>query len=227
MSNLVPMNEISSMAKALAGSGLFGVKNETQAMALMLVAQSEGKHPASIAQDYDIIQGRPALKSQAMLARFQQSGGRVDWTSITDEKVSAVFSHPNGGSVEIDWDTNRAKQAGLNLSKDNWKKYPRAMLRARVISEGVRTCFPACCNGHYTPEEVQDFEEKPVQAQVVESKPQELGEPPASKECREYFGNKLNESDSEEVRARGLAFCNQDDVTRTDLINFLKDHGLS
>lgn len=218
--------EVSNIASALAKSNLFGIKSPDQAIALCLVAQAEGRHPASIAQDYDIIQGRPALKSQAMLARFQQSGGKVDWTSMTDEKVSGVFSHPNGGSVEIDWDTNRAKQAGLNMSKDNWKKYPRAMLRARVISEGVRTCFPACCNGMYAPEEVQDFDEKPVQAQVVESQPKELGEPPASKECREWFGKKLTEAADEGIQARGIAFCNQEDVSRTDLKNFLTDHGI-
>lgn len=154
---LVPVGDMQTMAGALAKSGLFGVKTPDQALALMIVAQAEGRHPGSVASDYHIIQGRASLKSDAMLARFQQAGGKVEWHDHTDQKVSATFSHPQGGSLRIDWDMARAKAAGLG-SKDNWRQYPRQMLRARVISEGVRAVFPAVLNGMYTPEEVRDFE---------------------------------------------------------------------
>jgi hypothetical protein len=159
MSNtqLVPVGDLQTMAGALAKSGLFGVKTADQALALMLVAQAEGRHPGSVASDYHIIQGRASLKSDSMLARFQQAGGRVEWHDHTNEKVSATFSHPAGGSLRIDWDMARAKAAGL-AGKDNYKSFPRQMLRARVISEGVRAVFPAVLNGMYTPEEVQEFQ---------------------------------------------------------------------
>jgi hypothetical protein len=156
-----------TMAGALAKSGLFGVKTADQALALMLVAQAEGRHPGSVASDYHIIQGRAALKSDAMLARFQQAGGRVEWHDHTNEQVSATFSHPQGGSLRIDWDMARAKAAGLG-GKDNWKSYPRQMLRARVISEGVRAVFPAVLNGMYAPEEVQEF--SPQRVTVYDSR---------------------------------------------------------
>jgi hypothetical protein len=153
----VPYQDMARMAEAIAKSGLFGMKTADQALALMCVAQAEGRHPASVAVEYHIIQGRPALKSDTMLARFQAAGGKVQWTTYTDARVAAIFSHPNGGSVEIVWTTERAQAAGLT-GKDNWNKYPRQMLRARVISEGVRTVFPGVCIGMYTPEEVMDFE---------------------------------------------------------------------
>ena len=35
------------------------------------------------------------------------------------------------------------------------------MLRARCLSEGIRTVFPGCLGNMYAPEEVQDFDEKP------------------------------------------------------------------
>ncbi len=155
---IIPISDIERMAKAIANSGLFGMKNPEQALALMLVAQAEGLHPATIARDYHIIQNRPALKADSMLARFQQAGGKVEWTCYTDERVAARFSHPQGGSLEVDWDMARAKAAGLG-SKDNWRQYPRAMLRARVISEGIRTVYPGVLVGMYTPEEVSDFSE--------------------------------------------------------------------
>jgi hypothetical protein len=122
----------------------------------MLVAQAEGRNPFEAARDYHIIQGRPALKADSILARFQQAGGSVRWIELTDNKAVAEFSHPQGGKITIDWDIERAKMAGL-VSKDSWKNYPRAMLRARVISEGVRTVFPGVCVGTYTVEEVQDM----------------------------------------------------------------------
>jgi hypothetical protein len=100
---IVPVGEIERMARAVAESKLFGVKSPEQAMALMLVAQAEGMHPAIAARDYHVVQGRPALKADAMLARFQQAGGKVRWTAYTDTRVSGVFSHPSGGEVEVDW----------------------------------------------------------------------------------------------------------------------------
>lgn len=151
------MSDMERMAQSIVKSGLFGVKSVDQAITLMLVAQAENLHPATAARDYHVIQGRPALKADAMLARFQQAGGKVEWESYTDAKVSGNFSHPQSPKpVLIEWTIEMAKKIGL-ANKDNWKNYPRAMLRARVISEGVRTCYPAIATGIYTPEEVMDM----------------------------------------------------------------------
>ncbi len=153
--------DIEKMARAIAKSGLFGIKTADQALALMLIAQAEGRHPVEAARDYNIIQGRPAKTAEAMLRDFLSQGGKVEWHELTDKKADATFSHPAGGTVRIDWDFDRAKKAGLG-GKDNWSKYPRQMLRSRVISEGVRSVCPAATSGMYVPEEVKDFDEKPM-----------------------------------------------------------------
>jgi hypothetical protein len=153
---LVPVNDVERMAVAIAKSGLFGMKSPEQAMALMLVAQAEGMHPAIAARDFHVVQGRPALKADAMMARFQAAGGRVKWTEYTEQRVAGIFSHPAGGEIEVDWTIEQAKRAGLT-GKDVWRQYPRAMLRARVISEGIRTVFPGVAVGVYTPEEIGDM----------------------------------------------------------------------
>lgn len=164
MSNLIPYQDIEKMAIAVAKSGLFNVKKPEEAMALMLVAQAEGSHPAIAARDYHVIQGRPALKADAMMARFQQAGGKVEWKEYTDERVTGVFSHPAGGSLAITWTIEMGKNIGLVKPGSGWHKYPRAMLRARCISEGIRSVYPGCVAGVYTPEEVQDMEpSKPTQ----------------------------------------------------------------
>lgn len=144
--------DMERMANVLAQSGLFGVKNATQALALMLVSQAEGEHPMSVAGDYDIIQGKGTRKTHSVLARFQAMGGKVEWHELSHTRAEATFSHPKGGSLRIDWTIEQAKQAGLT-GKDNWKGYARAMLRARLIAEGVRAVYPAAIGGWQVPEE--------------------------------------------------------------------------
>ena len=165
---LIPTNlsEGRGIAQMLARSGLFGAKTEAEAFSLMLLADAEGLHPAAAARDYHIIQGRPTLRADAMLARFQAAGGRVKWLERNDQCVKAIFSHDAGGEIEVEWTIERAnsimtwskkhnRKVALTES-DNWQNYPRNMLSARCISEGVRTVFPGVVAGVYAPEEVED-----------------------------------------------------------------------
>lgn len=162
------------MAAAMAKSGLFGMKTTEQALGLMLVAQAEQQHPASIAQDYDIIQGKATRKTHSVLARFQTAGGQVEWHQLDEQTADATFSHRQGGSLRMTWTFAQAQKAGL-AGKDNWKHYPRAMLRARCIAEGVRAVYPAAIGGMMVPEEAMDMAEAPPgvkhmgAADVVES----------------------------------------------------------
>ncbi len=155
---MIPLSDIERMGQYIAASRLYGVRTPEQAIAIMLVSQAEGRHPALAARDYHIIDGTPSLKIDAMYTRFQSAGGAIKWGRYDDEAVSATFSHPQGGQVEVEWTIARAAQAGL-ASKMNWKKYPRQMLRARVLSEGIRTVCPGVAVGIYSTEEVRDFDD--------------------------------------------------------------------
>ena len=158
MSNIVAVQDMAVMADSIVKSGFYGFKTKEQVMAVMLVAQAENKHPASVVQEYDIIQGKPALKSQAILARFQLSGGSVQWDVVTPKAVKGTFKHPQGGSLTVEWTIEMARQAGIYRDGSGWSKYPEDMLRARVISRAVRSIYPACILGHYATEEVMDFD---------------------------------------------------------------------
>ncbi len=155
-------DQIKDMAGAIVRSQLFpNIKTVDAAVALMLLCQAEGIHPMLAMRRWDIIQGRPALKTDAMLAEFQKRGGKVKWLRLDNEVAEAEFmAFGLEAPVRIKFDTEDAKRAGL-LTKDNWVKYPRPMRRARVISEGVRTADPGVNAGVYTTEEVQDFDESP------------------------------------------------------------------
>lgn len=178
MSNLVAVSDMQVMADAIVKSGFYGFKTKEQVMAVMLVAQAEQKHPATVVQEYDIIQGRPALKSQAMLARFQLAGGKVEWHEVSPKKCTGTFSHHSGGSLKVEWTIEMAKQAGVFRDGSGWTKYPEDMLRARVISRGVRAVYPACILGHYAVEEVADFDNKPPKDMGMAQRVDDIPPPP-------------------------------------------------
>lgn len=173
--------DIERMAIAIARGGLFGITDQNKVLTLCLLAHAEGRHPALAIRDYDIIEGAPAKKAEAMLRDFLGAGGKVEWHALDDDQADATFSHPQGGTVRIDWNMKRAGQAGLLGRKgDMYKKYPRPMLRSRCISEGVKSVFPAASGGLYTPEEMRDIKaEEPIkQARTVRPAPGRSLKPP-------------------------------------------------
>jgi len=164
-------NDIQRMAKAVVFSRLFpSIQNEAQAITLMLICQAEGLHPVEALRHYDIIQGRAAMKSEAMLARFQSRGGTVKWIKSDATEARALFCSrgcPEG--FEYAYSMADATVAGL-AGKDNYKKNGAAMLRARCVSGGVRATDPGAILATYTPEEVADFE--PPKGKAVEQAPE-------------------------------------------------------
>ena len=194
---LIPVQDLTTMARAIASSGFGGCKTPEQALTLMLIAQAEGRHPGIIARDYHIINGKPSIKADAMLARFQEAGGAMRWIELTDTRAEAVFSHPKGGEIAIDWDLDRAKKAGVFSTNPNWQKYPRNMLRARVVSEGVRTILPGVVCGTYTPDEVDDMEPRTPEYTV---------QPPANDDAQKKAAKPAKREACEDDRAEFVTF---------------------
>jgi hypothetical protein len=183
--------EIEVMAKYASDSKLFpGISTPQAAFTLMMLCQADGLHPMTALRRFHLINGRPTMRADAMLAGFQAQDGKVRWLERTDEAVEAEFSHPAGGTISVRWDMNQARRAGL-ATKDIWKQYPRQMMTARVISEGVRTILPGVVTGIYTPEEAQDMEPAAppieVTGRVVEAEPASLALP-ASEPWSDFIG---------------------------------------
>jgi hypothetical protein len=163
MNALVPVNtapamtvsDVERVANAIAKGGLFGSKDPNAVLTLCLLAQAEGQHPAVVFRDYHVINGKPAKKAEAMLRDFINAGGKVEWHQLDDTCADATFTHP-AGNARIAWDHKRAQTAGLG-SNQMYRKFPRQMLRSRVISEGIRTVYPGATSGLYEEGEVASF----------------------------------------------------------------------
>jgi hypothetical protein len=158
---------IGAMAEMVYRSGFFGVKNAAEAGALLLIAQAEGKHPMKAIQEYDIVKGRPALKSSAVFGRFRQAGGKLQWL-VSNDTCAKCRAEIDGSSIEIEWTIERAQKIGLVRAGSGWQNYPAAMLRARAQAEAVRALAPEVLSGMYCAEEAASFEDRPaVKAEPV------------------------------------------------------------
>ena len=164
-----PMQAIKTLGLSIFKSGIFGLDKPEQGEILAMQCLVEKKSPLELARTYHFIQGQLAIRSDALLAKFQQAGGTVAWTERSDEKVKATF-RKGTSSADIVADIKEYVGNGTALGKDgklkdNWKKWPRRMLTARAISEGVRLIAPECCFGTYTVEELDATPSKPFARQ--------------------------------------------------------------
>ena len=164
-----PMSAIKTLGRSIFLSGIFGLDKPEQGEILAMQCLVEKKSPLELARTYHFIQGQLAIRSDALLAKFHQAGGSVDWTERTDEKVKATF-RKGTASADIVADMKEYVGNGTALGKDkqlkdNWKKWPRRMLTARAISEGVRLIAPECCFGTYTVEELDATPSRPYARQ--------------------------------------------------------------
>ena len=173
---VVPFTELDGLSQKLAVSGLFAGKTKEQIFSLLMLAHAEGVHPMTAMRDFDIIQGRPAKKAEAMHRSFLAAGGSVIWHKLDDTIADATFTHPQGGEARIVWDMERVKKAQIK-NEAMYAKYPRPMLRSRCISEGVRTVYPAATSGLYEPGEVKGMEpqpEKVIEGEVILAAPEQI-----------------------------------------------------
>lgn len=174
MSNIVLYKpaELQVMADNVYQSGMFGLKNKNQVYTLMLIAQSEGLHPIEAVQQYNVINGLPAMKTIEKHTRFNKSGGKLKWIETTDKIAKAEMTHPSYNGVYLSEFTIEEAQAMGLLGKDNWKKMPKKMLMARCLSSGINAIAPDCLgNVKYTVEDIQDGL---VEVQQVEEQSKEV-----------------------------------------------------
>ena len=174
--------EIMKTAELFAASGMFNADNARQSAAQLAVkiiaGQELGFTPFAAANGMQIIKSKCAPGANLMAALVKASS-RYDYrvTEMTDIKVSIEFFE-HGKAIGVSTFTIQdANKAGTQ----NTGKYPRNMLFARAISNGVKWYCPDLSNGvaMYTPDELGatvDYEtgeiiSMPDDVQVVEPMP--------------------------------------------------------
>jgi hypothetical protein len=105
-------------------------------------------------QQINVIQGKPTMSAEAMAALIRKLGHSIETVEWTDTVCTLKGRHAyTGDEGTVSFSTQDAERAGLK--GDNWRKYPKAMLRARATTMLARSLFADAILGiSYTPEEL-------------------------------------------------------------------------
>ncbi len=119
--------------------------------------QAMGLSAAESLYRITVINGKPSASAELVAANVRRAGHKLrikkdeQAQQVSVEIIRADDPDYTFSSV---WTMDRAAQAGLT-GKDNWKKYPLAMLTARAITECARdACSEALYGVVYTGEEM-------------------------------------------------------------------------
>lgn len=155
-------SEIEQISKAFVASGMFGrdVDKISKGITKIMAGQELGLAPFASMRAVHVIEGNATLSANTM-AGMIKSSGRYDYTVVKKEIDGCTidfYEIIKGKRTKIgteSFDKAEAQAAQL-LNKQNWQKYPKAMMFARCISNGTRTYCPDVFSGMlvYTPDEL-------------------------------------------------------------------------
>lgn len=162
------------------------VDTPEKAITIALKGRELGIPPMQAFSHIHIIQGKPTISAELMLSLIYRNvpGTVINYIETSSKACVIEAKRPGGKPTRFAFTIEEAKQAGL-LSKDSWKSYPGAMLRARCVSIVARALFPDAIMGcSYTAEELGGDVEMDetgavinVQAEVLPSvRPEQPGE---------------------------------------------------
>ena len=165
--------DLQAFGMEIANSQMFGSLNPHQGTMVASILFQKNLTVDDFARQYDFVSGKLSMKAHAMLARFNALGGEHQIEEYTAEKVSILFSYKKTSDMRFSLTMTEVMDAGICMGnkgmKDTWRKHPRSMLFARVVSEACRVLCPAASSGIYTPEEVSDFTRDDVPLDDYES----------------------------------------------------------
>jgi hypothetical protein len=150
----LPISELMNLAKAFAESGMFAdTKSAAQAIVKIQAGQEIGIPPFASMTGIHIIQGKPTIGAGLIASRLKGSG-KYDYRVVeASEKVCSIDFYQ--GNTKIGNSTFTIEDARKALTK-NIDKFPKNMLFARAISNGVKWYCPDIFSGPvYVPEEMQ------------------------------------------------------------------------
>jgi len=154
----VSWQAMKSQAVDLVRSGMLpaAIKKPEQALVIMQKGAELGIPPMQAFSHIHVISGKPTMSAELMMSMILTKcpEAKINILKYNNEAVSYEASRPNWKPVIFEFTIEDAKLAGL-LSNPTWKKYPRAMLRSRCVSEMARAMFADCLSGvSYTAEEL-------------------------------------------------------------------------
>lgn len=149
---------ITSLGEIFARSGFFNDAREaSKAIVKILAGQELGLPPIASMTGIDIIKGKVSL-SAGVMATVLKRYGDYDYRikEHNNDSCEIEFFYKDESLGVSSFTIEDATQAGIFKINSNYKKYPRNMLFARAMSNGIRWFCPEVLGGPtYTPDELE------------------------------------------------------------------------
>lgn len=159
---LIKATDAVTLGETFHKSGMFAdIKSAAQAVVKIMAGAEMGISPFQAMSGIHIIQGKPTIGAGLMASRVKASGKyNYKVLEMTDSICTVEFTE-NGQPIGVSTFTiEDAKKAGTK----NLDRFPRNMLFARAMSNGVRWYCPDIYEGPvYVPEEMIQEPEHPIQ----------------------------------------------------------------
>ena len=129
--------------------------------------QELGLKPLQAIQNIGVINGKPSLYGDGMLA-VVKSHPDYEWIKedFADNEIyfQAICTIKRKGEPEVvsRFSQEDAKKAGLWGKAGPWSSYPKRMLQMRARGFAIRDAFPDALKGLISAEEARDYPEKDV-----------------------------------------------------------------
>lgn len=165
-----------SQAESLLKSGFLpsAIKTPEQALAIILTGRELGIPAMAALNTINVIQGKPTISPQLMLALIERSGQLEDIKIIADDTKATVTLKRKGRTAHTEtFGRSEAQALGL-AGRDNYKKQAAVMFKWRAVAACARVVFADVILGLYTPEEmgaVTNEEGEVVETQIAEVVP--------------------------------------------------------
>lgn len=178
--------QMKERAELLVKSGFLpkAIKTAEQAIAIMLMGAEYGISPMKSFQSIHVIEGKPTLSAQLMLALCERTGELEDKKiEIFDDRAEVTLKRkgqtPHKATFgDVDARTMKTKEAQytngqytgsktiLLIEKYNYVTMKKDMYVARATSRAARRVFPDAVLGLMVPEEAYDVIDSTTEAKI-------------------------------------------------------------
>lgn len=147
MTEIVPSESPREVARYFQESGLFpDLRSEAQAFVKIVAGREMGLGPLAAVSGLNVIKGRVTFSANllaSMVKRHPVYDYRVE--DHTEETCRIAFYQSGEEIGTSEFTIEDARRAGL--AGQNWQRYPKAMLFARALTQGVRWFCPDVTSG--------------------------------------------------------------------------------
>ena len=166
-SEQLPFTEIMSLGKAFQESGMFSdIKSAAMAIVKIQAGQELGISPFAAMTGIHIILGKPTVGAGIIASKIKGST-KYDYKvkEMTNERCSLDFFEGKELIGNSSFTIEDAKKANTK----NINSFPRNMLFARAVSNGVKWFCPDVFNGPvYTPEDFDHSDQRTEDIPTIE-----------------------------------------------------------